>query len=128
MRPVCAALYWRVQVPSVQLSIVRKRAPILEAGGGGGIAWQHRRLGEARRELRCRGRLLDPDGRVRKVVHARHEWVALRGHGVVDDDGGCKRLLLRLEVVVQEFLVEYGVRRVLLRELVEAEGLLRRWW
>ena len=78
--------------------------------------------------MRCGSRLLNPDGRVREVVGAGHERVGLARQLVVDDDGIGERLLLGLEIVVEQFLVEEFLCGQLLGECVEGELLRRRWW
>src|SRR5437764_10656482 len=92
------------------------RIPVVE-GGGGGVGREHRGRREASCGLRRGCRLLNPNGWVRKVVRASHERVVV---GLAVDGGKC--LLLRLEVVVEEFLVVELLWQVL-RQLVKREGL-----
>lgn len=84
----------------------------------GAIGGQHWRLREGilgHLGLRCR--LLYPDGRIDEVEGGRHEGVGRTANGCDE------RLLLRLEVVVEELLVKELLRGELLRELLVGELL-----
>jgi hypothetical protein len=103
MRRACPTLCLGVQ----RLIAGRIRIPI-HVGGGGVTRGEQRRVRVGGGELRCGCALLNPNARVRKVKGACHELVGGSG-------GGCsQRLLLGLEVVVQQFLVEEVVGRELL--------------
>lgn len=127
MSSACLALNGCLQCLVLHMRIVCKGMPVVETRGCGTVGREHWGLREARGQLRCGCRLLNPDGRAREVKGSVHERVCSGRQVVVDDDGRRKGLLLRFEIVVQQFLVEERLRGELLREDVEGDKLRRRW-